>query len=63
MQDWTGTWSYDYDKMNRLTAPAPIPNQPAGGSGALAYGYDWVGNRIHPPSGSNPMEKGDASLF
>ena len=21
----------------------------------LAYGYDWVGNRIHPPSGSNPM--------
>jgi hypothetical protein len=44
--------------MNRLTnatAPAPIPNQPAGGSGALAYGYDWVGNRLNPPSGANHM--------
>jgi len=25
------------------------------GSGALAYAYDWVGNRLNPPSGANPM--------
>jgi RHS repeat-associated protein len=54
MTDWTGTWSYDYDANNRLdsaTPPNPVPDQPAGGN----YGYDWVGNRIHPPSDPNPM--------
>ncbi len=50
MGDWTGTWGYDYDANNRLTSatpPNPVPGQPAGGS----YGYDWVGNRLNPPSG------------
>lgn len=54
MGDWTGTWTYGYDDNNRLTsatAPNPVPNQPAGGS----YEYDWVGNRVHPPSDPNPM--------
>ncbi len=43
-----------YDAIGRLTSasdPNPIPNQPAGG----AYGYDWAGNRLNPPSGSNAM--------
>jgi RHS repeat-associated protein len=52
MTDWTGTWGYDYDSNNRLigaTPPNPVPGQPAGGP----YGYDWVGNRIHPPGDPN----------
>jgi RHS repeat-associated protein len=43
-----------YDALGRLTTasyPDPIPNQPAGGT----YGYDWLGNRLHPPSDPNPM--------
>ncbi len=47
-------WSYGYDANNRLTSavpPNPVPSQPAGGS----YGYDWVGNRLHPPADPNPM--------
>ncbi len=58
MTDSTGSstlpWSYSYDANNRLTsatAPNPVPSQPAGGS----YGYDWVGNRLHPPADPNPM--------
>ncbi len=58
MTDSTGSstlaWSYGYDANNRLTsatAPNPVPGQPAGGS----YGYDWVGNRLHPPADPNPM--------
>ncbi len=58
MTDSTGSstlpWSYGYDANNRLTSavpPNPVPSQPAGG----AYGYDWVGNRIHPPADPNPM--------
>jgi len=54
MTDWTGSWSYGYDANNRLitaTPPNPVPEQPAGGP----YGYDWVGNRIHPPAEPNPM--------
>ncbi len=58
MTDSTGSltlpWSYGYDANNRLTGavpPSPVPSQPAGG----AYGYDWVGNRIHPPAHPNPM--------
>ena len=58
MTDSTGgstlAWSYGYDANNRLTsavAPNPVPGQPAGG----AYGYDWVGNRLHPPADPNPM--------
>ncbi len=45
---------YGYDANNRLTsatAPNPVPGQPGGGS----YGYDWVGNRLHPPADPNPM--------
>ncbi len=52
--DWVGTSSYTYDANNRLTSaaiPSPVPSQPAGGS----YGYDWVGNRLHPPADPNPM--------
>jgi len=58
MSDWTGAWGYDYDSNNRLTGatpPNPVPGQPAGGP----YGYDWVGNRIHPPGGPNPMVYND----
>jgi YD repeat-containing protein len=58
MTDWTGTWGYDYDSNNRLimaTPPNPVPGQPAGGP----YGYDWVGNRIHPPADPNPMVYND----
>ena len=54
MTDWTGSWAYGYDANNRLTMatpPLPIPNQPAGGP----YGYDWVGNRLNPPTGTNHM--------
>jgi len=54
MTDWTGTWDYVYDKNNRLvgaTPPNPVPDQPAGGN----YGYDWVGNRLNPPTGTNHM--------
>ena len=54
MTDWTGSWAYGYDANNRLTTatpPNPIPEQPAGG----LYGYDWVGNRLNPPTGSNHM--------
>ncbi len=54
MTDWVGTSSYAYDANNRLTSavpPNPVPSQPAGG----AYGYDWVGNRLHPPAHANPM--------
>ena len=54
MTDSVGTSSYDYDANNRLVSaaiPSPVPGQPAGGP----YGYDWVGNRIHPPTGSNAM--------
>ena len=32
-------------------ATQPIPDQPAGGP----YGYDWVGNRLNPPVGTNHM--------
>jgi RHS repeat-associated protein len=58
MTDWTGTWGYGYDSNNRLigaTPPNPVPGQPAGGP----YGYDWVGNRIHPPGDPNPMVYND----
>ena len=60
MSDWTGSWAYTYDSMNRLDSatlsgvegpPNPIPDQPCGGD----YGYDWVGNRLNPPSGANHM--------
>ncbi|MEN6370822.1 MAG: RHS repeat-associated core domain-containing protein [Armatimonadota bacterium] len=54
MTDWTGTWSYGYDENNRLasaTSPNPVPEQPCGGD----YGYDWVGNRLNPPTGTNHM--------
>jgi RHS repeat-associated protein len=54
MKDWTGVWDYGYDANNRLTSatpPNPVPEQPAGGP----YGYDWVGNRMNPPTGSNHM--------
>ncbi len=58
MIDSTGgstlAWSYGYDANNRLTSavpPNPVPSQPAGGT----YGYDWVGNRLHPPADPNPM--------
>ncbi len=54
MADWIGTSSYAYDANNRLTnaaIPNPVPGQPAGGT----YGYDWVGNRTHPPAHPNPM--------
>ncbi len=58
MTDSTGSstlpWSYGYDANNRLTSavpPNPVPSQPAGGT----YGYDWVGNRLHPPADPNPM--------
>lgn len=54
MTDWNGTWSYGYDENNRLTSatpPSPITDQPVGGN----YGYDWVGNRLNPPSGDNHM--------
>ncbi|MHB1456868.1 MAG: RHS repeat domain-containing protein [Armatimonadota bacterium] len=37
--------------ITSATPPNPIPDQPAGGS----YGYDWVGNRLNPPTGSNHM--------
>ena len=33
------------------TPPQPVPDQPAGGP----YGYDWVGNRLNPPTGTNHM--------
>ncbi len=55
MTDWTGIWNYTYDANNRLagaTPPSPVPGQPAGGG----YGYDWVGNRLNPPYGSNSMQ-------
>ena len=54
MTDWTGSWAYGYDANSRLTTatpPQPIPDQPAGGP----YGYDWVGNRLNPPTGTNHM--------
>ncbi|MEN6521571.1 MAG: RHS repeat-associated core domain-containing protein [Armatimonadota bacterium] len=54
MTDWTGTWSYGYDENNRLTnatPPNPVPEQPCGGD----YGYDWVSNRLNPPTGTNHM--------
>ena len=54
MTDWTGSWAYGYDANNRLTTatpPQPVPNQPARGP----YGYDWVGNRLNPPVGTNHM--------
>ncbi len=54
MTDWVGTSTYNYDANNRLSSaaiPNPVPGQPAGGS----YGYDWVGNRLHPPADPNPM--------
>ncbi|MCL5104291.1 MAG: hypothetical protein M1133_09270 [Armatimonadetes bacterium] len=44
-----------YDPMGQLTGatyPDPVPDQPAGGT----HGYDWVGNRTNPPSGSNAMQ-------
>ncbi len=50
----TLAWSYRYDANNHLisaTPPNPVPGQPAGG----AYGYDWMGNRTHPPANPNPM--------
>ena len=59
MTDWTGTWNYTYDANNRLasaTPPSPVPSQPAGGG----YGYDWVGNRLNPPSGANHMQYNSA---
>ena len=34
-----------------VTPPQPVPDQPAGGP----YGYDWVGNRLNPPTGTNHM--------
>ncbi len=43
-----------YDSAGMLTSatyPNPIPTQPAGAT----YGYDWVGNRAHPPADPNPM--------
>ncbi len=49
-----GTSTYTHDANNRLTSaamPNPVPGQPAGGN----YGYDWVGNRLHPPADPNPM--------
>jgi len=39
------------NRLDLATPPAPVPGQPAGGP----YEYDWVGNRVHPPSGANPM--------
>jgi len=56
MQDSVfGNWGYTYDANNRLdtaTPPAgPVPDQPIGGD----YEYDWVGNRLNPPSGTNHM--------
>ncbi len=54
MTDWVGTSYYAYDANNRLLSavmPNPVPGQPAGGT----YGYDWVGNRTHPPADPNPM--------
>ena len=54
INDWTGVWTYDYDANNRLTGatpPQPVPDQPAGGP----YGYDWVRNRLNPPTGTNHM--------
>ena len=50
MVDWTGTTEYTYDVSGRLdsaTYPGPVP---------VDYNYDWVGNRVNPPSPPNPME-------
>ncbi len=43
---------------NRLIGDArlSVPSQPAGGG----YGYDWVGNRLNPPSGANQMQYNSA---
>ncbi|MEN6521334.1 MAG: RHS repeat-associated core domain-containing protein [Armatimonadota bacterium] len=54
MTDWTGTWNYVYDENNRLEfafSQNPVPDQPCGGE----YGYDWVGNRLNPPTVTNHM--------
>ena len=37
--------------VTTATPPQPVPDQPAGGE----YGYDWVGNRLNPPTGTNHM--------
>ncbi len=56
--DQAGPWSFGYDANHRLTSAQPwvVPEQPAGPD----YVYDWVGNRLSPPSDPNPMFYNDA---
>ena len=45
IQDWDGTRSYGYDTNNRLASES-----------SSSFWYDWVGNRLNPPTAPNPME-------